>query len=631
MVMNKTSFVWLFHAGLMLLLLAHFPFSPTEASQATFSQLSLILGRIGVVLLALRVLTLLLYYPRYILASICMLVVFRFSYILGGTRNMFYLTLVVAASCGTDMKVALKIYLAYLVFFLIACPLSWIAGWTDNIVTHMGQLQGSSLGSLNPNHLALFLTMAIFLGLYLSKERRTVVIWVICWSAAALNFALTLCLTQTLLLLALPVVYLLFHRTRPTPVFLAILPIAFLAISILLACYYGPSYGSNTFVSRFSIPALVYQKYGLSMFGQDCSLAGWFNGVFPFNLPLDNGYLDLFLRDGLVTGLAGMAFLIHFGYLLGRKGDGLLSAITCCILASGMMEHVPFDIHFSFLPLFYFPFVEELSSASKRKTATTVPFAFALGAIIYAFMPWQAHRVMPHSNGTVGEITCPAGFVKTEYGPHNFSGFLENLPLARPDSSLTGYDGVPCDSLERFCYRVVDFPLLNENEQCADVCMHLRAEYLYRENRFRKINFADTRGKMLRYRFGACRPLFNRYLKKVFLWSNTKSMRQSMPLRPIKGLTPGDVLIYDEHARPDQKYGHAVIVAAVAVDTLSARKAVLLIQGSTPACDIHVVANPDAPDLSPWFPFDESGDTTPLLTLGKAVFYADDLRYFNAP
>jgi hypothetical protein len=72
------------------------------------------------------------------------------------------------------------------------------------------------------------------------------------------------------------------------------------------------------------------------------------------------------------------------------------------------------------------------------------------------------------------------------------------------------------------------------------------------------------------------------------------------------------------------------MVAAVAVDTITRQKAVLLIQGSTPACDIHVVANPAAPDLSPWYLLEASADTTssPMVTVGSAVFYEEDIRRF---
>ena len=246
------------------------------------------------------------------------------------------------------------------------------------------------------------------------------------------------------------------------------------------------------------------------------------------------------------------------------------------------------------------------------------------------FVPWHPRRDRPHPYGTLADIPVPAGFVRMDTDPGSFSDYVENLPLARPDSVLAGYEEAPSDTLVRNCYQVVDFPLVDEYEQCADVCIRLRAEYLYGENRFRKIHFVDTREKTLRYRYGACRPQFIRYLRKVFAWSNTESLRASLPQQPMDGLAPGDIFVYEKDARPGARYGHAVMVAAVAVDTVTRQKAVLLIQGSTPACDLHVVANPYAPDLSPWYLLEASADTasTPMVTVGSSVFYEEDIRRF---
>ena len=628
----QPSLAWLFYAGLFLYLLSGTVYKPTEVTPLAINKFQCVLGEIGVGLLCLRLLTLLFRYPRYTVACLCLMAALKFCHGMAGAGplRLHSIVLVVAASRDADTKQVLKIFLAYLVLFLITVPASYFAGWAGNVVTHLGQNQGGSYGFGNPNTLAAFIAIAIFLGLFLSKERRVAVIWAVCWSAAALTYLLTFCLTQALMLAALPVIYLLSRWTTLRPWLLAALPVLCLAVSTVLAGYYGPGYGSSTFESRFSIPALVYEQYGLSPFGQDVGLRGWFKGVFPNNLALDNGYLYLFLCKGIVIGILAVSFFAHLLFLIGKKGDELLVSVACCIMISGMMEQYPFIINYSFLPLFYIPLVEEYAPARVKTTATVVPFVLASGVALYLFMPWHPQRAVPHPDGTVGDIACPAGFAKAEFDPDSFSGFVEGLPLARPDSVVTGFDGERRDTLAQYGYRVVDFPLIDRNEQCADVCMRLRAEYLYRENRFLKIRFADTRGQTLRYRYGACRPLFYRYLKEVFAWSNTESMCSSMPVRPMEDIVPGDVFVYEKDARPDGKYGHAVMVAAVAIDTVSARKAVLLIQGSTPACDLHVVANLEDPGLSPWHLLPESGEASsaPVLSVGNAVFYAGDLRRF---
>lgn len=627
----QRSFLWLFYAGLVLFLLGESRMLPTEQTPALLGQAGNLAHWLGAGLLLLRIATLLPAYPRYTLTCIGLLVAFRSSFFLADpvSLKLYDVALVMAASRGSDLKVNLRIFLAYLVLFLIVLPASHLLGWAGNMVKHIGSLQGSSLGFKSPNSLAAFLVLAVSVGLYLTRERRWAVVCAICWPAAALTFLLTLSRTQVLLLVALPLLLLFLQKFRPKPWLLAALPFACLALSVLLAVHYGPGYGSDTFASRFSIPALVYEKFGLSPFGQDCNLRGWFKGAFPYMLPIDNGYLSLFLCRGLFPGIAALAVLTHLLYLIGKKGDALLTAIACCLTVLGMMEGIPFLLKFSVFPLLYVPLLEELEP-EERKFPLPAAFFLAFSILAYLFVPWHPRRDRPHPYGTLADIPVPAGFVRMDADPGSFSDYVENLPLARPDSVLAGYEEAPSDTLVRGCFQVVDFPLVDEYEQCADVCIRLRAEYLYRENRFRQIRFVDTRGKTLRYRYGACRQQFIRYLRKVFAWSNTESLRASLPEQSVDGLAPGDIFVYEKDARPDARYGHAVMVAAVAVDPVTRQKAVLLIQGSTPACDIHVVANPGAPDLSPWYLLEASADTAsaPMVTVGSAVFYEEDIRRF---
>ena len=627
----QRSFLWLFYAGLILLLLGESRVMPSERTPELFNQVGDLLQWLGMGLLLLRVATLLPAHPRYTLTCICLLVALRSSFFLADpiSPKLFKVALVMAASRGSDIKVNLRIFLAYLVFFLIAFPAFYLLGWAGNMVKHLGSLQGFSFGFKSPNSLAAFIVLAVFVGLYLSKERRWAVVCAVCWLAAVPTFLLTLSRSQVLLLVVLPLLHLFFQKFRPKPWLLSVLPFACLALSVLLAVHYGPGYGSSTFESRFSIPAMVYQKCGLSPFGQDCGLRDWFKGVFPYRLAIDNGYLAIFLCRGVFIGIAALVVMAHLLYLIGKKGDALLTAISFCMTVLGLMEGIPFLLKFSIFPILYVPLLEELEP-EERKIALPAAFILAFSVLAYMFMPWHPRRDPPHPYGTLADIPAPAGFVRTDSDPGSFSDYVENLPLARPDSVLAGYEEAPSDTLVRNCYQVVDFPLVNEYEQCADVCIRLRAEYLYRENRFRKIRFVDTREKTLPYRYGACRRLFNRYLRKVFTWSNTESLRATLPQQPMDGLAPGDIFVYDKDGRPGSRYGHAVMVAAVAVDPVTGRKAVLLIQGSTPACDIHVAANPYAPDLSPWYLLEPSADTTstPMVTVGSAVFYEEDIRRF---
>ena len=76
----QRSFLWLFYAGFILILLGESILLPTERTPVFLSQIGNVLHWLGAGLLLLRIATLLPAYPRYTLTCICMLVAFRASF-----------------------------------------------------------------------------------------------------------------------------------------------------------------------------------------------------------------------------------------------------------------------------------------------------------------------------------------------------------------------------------------------------------------------------------------------------------------------------------------------------------------------------------------------------------------------
>ena len=99
-------------------------------------------------------------------------------------------------------------------------------------------------------------------------------------------------------------------------------------------------------------------------------------------------------------------------------------------------------------------------------------------------------------------------------------------------------------------------------------------------------------------------------------------MVQSLKSRELKDIQPGDVFVYK--VRPGHKYGHAVLVIDVAQNPKTGRKMFMLAEGSTPACDIHVLRNV-ARGNSPWFSIDDKAET---FRLSIFTFHRDELRHF---
>lgn len=227
----------------------------------------------------------------------------------------------------------------------------------------------------------------------------------------------------------------------------------------------------------------------------------------------------------------------------------------------------------------------------------------------------------PHNYKTIGEIPEPWGYERISGDDAGYAKFLRSLPLKVRGSKVQLYTGGD-SRLQPLCYAVVDLPLLSNVEQCADVCMRLRAEYLYNTGQYRRIRFQNVNGKTMHYGGGASRKAFERYLRNVYGVASTFSLSRELEQRRLKDMQPGDVFVYP--ARNGKRYGHAVMVVDVAVSK-SGKKAFLLAEGNTPARDIHVMRNFMNPLRSPWFMLDEDADN---LILSVFHYKATELRHF---
>ena len=225
----------------------------------------------------------------------------------------------------------------------------------------------------------------------------------------------------------------------------------------------------------------------------------------------------------------------------------------------------------------------------------------------------------PNNYKTIGVITTPWGYERIKGNDAAYSEFLRSLPLKGRGADVMLYTGGR-SRFQSLNYAVVDIPLLSNAEQCADVCMRLRAEYLFQTDQ--RIRFQDVNGKTLAYSGGSSRKDFELYLRNLYGVASTYSLSREMKTRCLSDMQPGDVFVYP--ARYGQKYGHAVMVVDVAVNE-SGKKAFLLAEGNTPAREIHVMRNFENPFRSPWFMLDEDADN---LILSVFHFKATDLKHF---
>ena len=260
----------------------------------------------------------------------------------------------------------------------------------------------------------------------------------------------------------------------------------------------------------------------------------------------------------------------------------------------------------------------------KRIKRLIIGSFLVIGIIAFVYHVWAEYGIEksnPYSYVTIGDIPTPDGYERIDGEDSEFGQFLRALPLKPKGAIIKYYWGVIAD-LQELNYAVVDLPLLSNAEQCADVCMRLRAEYLYNKGRFSDIHFLDVQGNTLSYNGGKTRDAFEKYLRKVFNVANTYSLCQEMKPRPLTEIQPGDVFVYPANS---QRYGHAVMVADVAHNPETGSNAVVLVEGFMPAKSIHVLRNWDDSHNSPWFILDETSD---YQTFSLFQFNVSDLKYF---
>ena len=157
---------------------------------------------------------------------------------------------------------------------------------------------------------------------------------------------------------------------------------------------------------------------------------------------------------------------------------------------------------------------------------------------------------------------------------------------------------------------------------CRMLNNRLRAEYLFNTGQYGRIRFQNVNGKTLSYGGGGSRKSFERYLRNLYGVASTISLSRELKTRRLADMQPGDVFVYP--ARYGQQYGHAVMVVDVAINERG-RKAFLVVEGNTPAREIHVMRNFENPFRSPWFMLDEDADN---LILSVFHYKATDLKHF---
>lgn len=265
---------------------------------------------------------------------------------------------------------------------------------------------------------------------------------------------------------------------------------------------------------------------------------------------------------------------------------------------------------------------EESPTKHIRKHAVLIGFVLLL--TIASLWGWWAcsPRTGNIYNATcVGDIKEPLGYKRVKVQDRSYATYLRSLPLKPAGNKVQLYTGGDAN-YQWLSAAVVDMKLLSNYEQCADVTMRIRAEYLYMNGRYKDICFTDVNGQKMQYQVGKDRNAFESYLRRVYGMCNTSSLYRETSPRSVQDVQPGDVLVYP--ARKGRQYGHAVLVVDVARNR-SGKVAVLCVEGNTPAREMHLLRNVAHPRRNPWFILNDDGNT---LHISVFSFAPEELRHY---
>jgi hypothetical protein len=178
-------------------------------------------------------------------------------------------------------------------------------------------------------------------------------------------------------------------------------------------------------------------------------------------------------------------------------------------------------------------------------------------------------------------------------------------------------------------------------QQCADAVIRIRGEYLYSSKRFNEIGFHFTSGDLFKWNDfkKGYRPLidknkvsfkktakaddsyksFRKYLDVIYTYAGSISLNlETRKVKLDKSIKAGDILI-----TPGSP-GHAIIIIGRA-KAANGDMVYLLAEGYTPAQSIHIITNPYAGDISPWYRLSVNDPST---TTARYTFEKTNIRSF---
>lgn len=189
---------------------------------------------------------------------------------------------------------------------------------------------------------------------------------------------------------------------------------------------------------------------------------------------------------------------------------------------------------------------------------------------------------------TIGtRFKTPAGLKRVDVKQGSYQEFLRNYRMY-PSTHIGKYQS----GGEQGATQVLEMDFIGKNvQECADVAMRLRCEYLFKTGQYDKISFHTSATSVWSYenylkqnKVSVSEKSFRDYLEKLMSWAGSLSV-DNYDTDPVSwsDVQIGDIII--EGGTP----GHVVTIVDMAVSEDSDAIAVLLVQGFQPVQETEVV------------------------------------------
>lgn len=251
-----------------------------------------------------------------------------------------------------------KIVNTYFITMCIICAfviVSSYVGITVDWIVNFTYGTGHSMGFNHPNNLGVIILSIVASWLYLYPNVKFPLLFGVPTIAGLIIWKIAAARTSAILLLAIPWLIFLFKSTKKFnsqnilkwEFWIVIL--AFL-LSIYLMYRIGLRGSMNNFESRFNMPYILYNQYGINLFGSKLPLVGSREALQykVQSIILDNAYLRVLLINGILTTLIiiGLyAVLINNAY---KSKKYILLIIIVLFIVEGFMEQFFLYAEFNF-------------------------------------------------------------------------------------------------------------------------------------------------------------------------------------------------------------------------------------------------------------------------------------------